>query len=276
MHWRVDALRQTLQPLAWPSSELSIEVLAQIGSTNTALLDRVRGGDASPCLLVAEAQTAGRGRLGRAWWAAPGASLTFSLGLPYAPTDWSGLSLAVGLAVAEALDPGNAHIGLKWPNDLWLRATAAQPERKLGGILIETTTWPGGDVAARSDEPARRYAVIGVGLNITQAPGEDAALRPKFASGHAGVQALDAALEAPAVLHLVAPALLRVLRRFEADGLAPLRTRYQARDVLLGREVQAGDVRGTAAGIDAQGQLLVQTQAGITAVGSGEVSVRPC
>ena len=80
---------------------------------------------------MAEQQTAGRGRQGKAWWSEAGASLTFSLGLPLAPGDWSGLSLAVGLALADALDPlpgaGLAspagpppRLGLKWPNDLIL------------------------------------------------------------------------------------------------------------------------------------------------------------
>ena len=64
-----------------------------------------RSADVQPCLLVAEQQTRGRGRLGRGWIASAGASLTFSLALPLAPEEWSGLSLAVGLALAEALDP---------------------------------------------------------------------------------------------------------------------------------------------------------------------------
>ena len=106
------------------------ERVAETGSTNADLLARVRAAAASgatasrPCLLVAERQTAGRGRHGRAWHATPDASLTFSLAWPLAPRRLSGLSLAVGVALAEALDPraGDAlRIGLKWPNDLWLR-----------------------------------------------------------------------------------------------------------------------------------------------------------
>ena len=75
------------------------------------------------------------------------ASLMMSLGLPLAPADWSGLSLAVGVSVAESLQPelpavGNdqaARIGLKWPNDLWLGGSAG--DRKLGGILVETASF---------------------------------------------------------------------------------------------------------------------------------------
>ena len=112
-----------------------------------------------PCLLVAEEQTRGRGRLGRGWIASAGASLTFSLALPLAPEEWSGLSLAVGLALAEALDPmvqpgAPPRIGLKWPNDLWL-VDGPGRGRKLGGILIETVS-----------VGHRRMCVLGVGLNV--------------------------------------------------------------------------------------------------------------
>ena len=92
-----------------------------------------RQADTQPCLLVAEHQTAGRGRLGRSWQSARGASLTFSLALPLAPRDWSGLSLAVGVALAEALQPAGRdapwRLGLKWPNDLWLVAAGTAARR---------------------------------------------------------------------------------------------------------------------------------------------------
>src|SRR5256885_9498073 len=128
LHWGAEALWEQLTPLL---PGLSVEVVARISSTNTALLERARivtpaaeegdmaqvrrsvestafgrrAADLQPCLLVAEHQTHGRGRQGRVWQAAPGASLTFSLALPLAPKDWSGLSLAVGVTLAEALDP---------------------------------------------------------------------------------------------------------------------------------------------------------------------------
>src|SRR6516225_2350051 len=129
-HWGAEALWQAMVPLL---PGLSIEVVQTLDSTNNELTDRLRNagrvqqdrrggriGDLSPQMLVAIHQTAGRGRLGRRWHAAPGSSLTFSLALPLLREDWSGLSLAVGLAVAEALDPQGTRIGLKWPNDLIL------------------------------------------------------------------------------------------------------------------------------------------------------------
>ena len=156
--WHADALWRQLEPLL---PGLDVEIVARIGSTNTELLSRVRSGmreadgalpargrrraDLQPTLLVAEQQTHGRGRLGRDWQSSAQASLTFSLALPLATQgagDWSGLSLAVGVALADALEPARAsapRLLLKWPNDLWLGDDAMPAGgRKLGGILIET------------------------------------------------------------------------------------------------------------------------------------------
>ncbi len=112
--WGAQALWETLRQRL---PGLSVEVVTAIGSTNSELLDRIRAGGAAasrrasdfqPCLLVAEQQTAGRGRHGRHWHAERGRSLTFSLSLPLQRADWSGLSLAIGLALAEALEPASA------------------------------------------------------------------------------------------------------------------------------------------------------------------------
>ena len=147
IRWHSEAIWEAVAPLL---AGFTVEVLPEIDSTNSELMRRARAGRTEPVLLVGERQTAGRGRLGRAWQSTPGDSLTFSLGLEMAPADWAGLSLAVGVSVAESLDPA---VRLKWPNDLWLQ------DRKLGGILIETASF--GDGAA-----AARYAVIGIGINI--------------------------------------------------------------------------------------------------------------
>src|SRR6187399_674407 len=146
MNWGGESLWEAVAPVL---PGFTVEILPEVDSTNSELMRRARAGQLEPVLLVAERQTAGRGRLGRAWQAAPGESLTFSLGLPLAPADWSGLSLAVGVSLAESLHP---RVRLKWPNDLWL------DERKLAGILIETASF--------GDGAGRRQAVIGVGINI--------------------------------------------------------------------------------------------------------------
>ena len=82
----------------------TVEVVPEVDSTNSELMRRARAGRTEPVLLVAERQSAGRGRLGRSWNSKQGDSLMFSLGLPLAPADWSGLSLAVGVSLAESLD----------------------------------------------------------------------------------------------------------------------------------------------------------------------------
>ena len=258
-----EALWLQLEPLL---PGLSVEVLPQCASTNTTLLERARGGDTAPCLLVAEAQTQGRGRLGRSWTSKPGASLTFSLALPYAPLDWSGLSLAVGLCLADALDPSGQRIALKWPNDLWLRSGPGRG-RKLGGILIETVVAAG-----------QRVAVIGIGINVLAQP--DAGLT----HGLAALLELDTGVTTASALVAVAAPLLHMLRRFESEGFGPLAARYAVRDLLRRQHVlttQAGVPEGVAEGVDAQGALLVRAGVGadvgtgsLHRISSGEVSIR--
>ncbi len=286
LHWDAEALWQALAPQL---PGVSVEVLARTDSTNTQLLDRARaqGGrrsaDFAPCLLVAEAQTAGRGRLGRGWASTPGRSLTFSLALPLAPADWGGLSLAIGVALAEALDPlpetpgapevpegAPARIGLKWPNDLWLvDDTAANGVgRKLGGVLVET-------VAVGE----QRLVVVGVGLNV-QAP-ELGGTAPTLAATHGiGTLAeLDAASTAPSALARVAPALAQALRRFEQQGFAPFAAGWARRDLLRGRPLAisgGGEAQqGLGDGVDADGALrLRRPDGGLARIVSGEASVR--
>jgi BirA family biotin operon repressor/biotin-[acetyl-CoA-carboxylase] ligase len=261
LRWHAEELWEQLEPLL---PGLSVEVLARTESTNSLLLERARSGghrrnDAEPCLLVAELQTRGRGRLGRLWHAESGASLTFSLLLPMSASDWSGLSLVVGVALADALDPPSPgvppRIALKWPNDLWL---ADGSDRKLGGILIETVNAMLG-----------RMAVVGVGLNIAPQRG-----LPETAS----LQDIGIALDAPGALLRVAQPLVQALRRFETAGLAPFAERFDARDLLRGRPITTtlpDAPEGIAEGIDAHGALRVRGPAGELLISSGEVSVRP-
>jgi BirA family biotin operon repressor/biotin-[acetyl-CoA-carboxylase] ligase len=293
LHWGADALWQQLEPLL---PGISVEVVARVESTNTRLLERARqssgqrdapitrpsdltdtpaggepapygrrSGDTQPCLLVAEHQTRGRGRLGRDWQSGMGASLTFSLSLPLAPADWSGLSLAVGLALAQSLDPADGgaapRIGLKWPNDLWLLdgPGCAAPGRKLGGVLIETVAV--GD---------RRMCVVGVGLNVLPQATEG------LSSGFACLQEIDADASAPRALAQVAAPLVQALQGFEAGGFAPFVAAYERRDLLAGRAITTTrhDLpEGVAEGVDARGALRVRAGE-LHSLVSGEVSVR--
>ncbi|HUR87947.1 MAG TPA: biotin--[acetyl-CoA-carboxylase] ligase [Ramlibacter sp.] len=252
MKWHGEAIWEAVAPLL---PGFTVEVLPQVDSTNSELMRRARAGRVEPVLLVAESQAAGRGRLGRGWHSAPGDSLTFSLGLPLAPQDWSGLSLGVGVAVAEALD---ACIRIKWPNDLWVG------ERKLAGILIETASTPG----AEAQGP--RYAVIGIGINIrAPAPGS-------YSTEPAALDELLPDIDAATALGRIARPLVEAVKAFEAFGFAPFHARFDARDVLRDRGVTLSDGRaGTAHGTTEHGGLLVHTAAGMTTVTSSEVSVRP-
>jgi BirA family transcriptional regulator, biotin operon repressor / biotin---[acetyl-CoA-carboxylase] ligase len=314
LHWQADALWQQLEPYL---PGLSVEVLARAESTNSLLLERARlgggrrdapvttpgeleairrrglspdGGDGAagpfgrrtddtqPCLLVAEHQTFGRGRQGRAWHAAAGASLTFSIGLPLAPRDWCGLSLAIGVALADALDPPEPgrkapRLALKWPNDLWLRDGPGRG-RKLGGVLIET-------VAVGQ----RRMVVVGIGLNIEPLDGPaplPVAREPsEMSSGFASLSEIDAQASPPSVLHRIALPLVRALLQFEREGFDGFASAYERRDLLRGQPVRVLGPRGervldgVAQTIAPNGALRVRDGAGAAHdISSGEVSVR--
>lgn len=280
-NWGAEALWQDLEPLL---PGLSIEVLARAESTNATLVERVRRDGAAaagasapagreardardgqrpygrrqhdlhPCLLIAEHQTHGRGRQGRSWHSTAGASLTFSLSLPMNVPDWSGLSLVVGAAIAEALDPEGKRLKLKWPNDLWL------DDRKLGGILIETV--PAG---------ASRMAVVGVGVNVSdRARVADSQLNTGFAC----LQELIPEVTPPQALARLAPALVKALADFPREGFGAWRERFSARDLLTGQSVTAGPLEGVAAGVNERGELQIDTASGRQTVSGGEVSVR--
>ncbi|MFM9917070.1 MAG: biotin--[acetyl-CoA-carboxylase] ligase [Rhizobacter sp.] len=309
LQWNVEQLYHQLAPKL---PNLSVEVVSQIASTNTALLERARvasrlssegdlaqvrrsteslafgrrTADHQPCLLVAEHQTEGRGRQGRVWQSEAGASLTFSLAVPLAPVDWSGFSLAVGVALADALDPRGCNgrqaiaprpstapwIGIKWPNDLWLMPPSgtADSGRKLGGLLIETV--PAGSL---------RLAVIGVGLNVLPMSIDQA----QVTSGFACLHEIDPEVTAPQVLARVALPLVEALQRFEREGFAAFADRFAARDVLRGCAVQAGaspsdparaatGLQGVAEGVSGNGALRVRVLDELREVIAGEVSVR--
>ena len=255
---------------------VKIERVAHTGSTNTDLLERVRTWPASeafvPVLRVAELQGAGRGRHGRAWHAEAGASLTCSLAWPLQGSDPAGLSLAVGVAVAEALE-GEAkapRIGLKWPNDLVV-IDIDGTWRKLGGILIETA--PLG---------AKRVAVIGVGVNVRPLAGAAAP------TGTACWREIDAGATVGRALQAIAAPLVQALQTFDSQGFTAFAARFAARDVLRGQRVSSAAGRvpavapsgrapappeGRAAGVSARGELIVRGPGGERLVSSGEVSL---
>ena len=278
IRWPAEAIWQAVEPQL---PGFTIEIVPSIDSTNTELMRRAREGRQEPILLVAEQQTAGRGRLGRPWRSEVGDSLMFSLGLPLAPKDWSGLSLAVGVSVAESLQPGapaagsatqrTPQIGLKWPNDLWLTG-----DRKLAGILVETASLIAQNAYGSSAsnpfdaQLTERYVVIGIGINVRTPQGDGLSTVP------GSLQMLDDRWDAPQALQAVVPALVTTVQAFARQGFAPLQQRFAARDALAGRAVSLSDgTQGIAHGVAGDGALLVHTSAGVVQVTSSEISVRP-
>ena len=245
----------------------SLEVAWSVDSTNTVLLGRPSLPNGSSEVMLAEYQTAGRGRRGRPWVAPPGGAicLSFSWNFADVPEDLGALGLVIGVCELRALRAlGIANAKLKWPNDLLV------DDKKLGGILIE--------LRAESDGPA--YVVVGIGVNV--ALGTE--LLAKIAeTGVAPTDLVSAGLVQPsrnAVAGAILDACLQGLLEFEREGLRPFLEDWAEADALRGRMVNVrgagGDVvTGLARGVDLHGALLVETlDEGLKKFVSGEVSVR--
>ena len=240
-------------------------VVARTGSTNTDCAARARAGAPEGLVLAAEEQTAGRGRLGRTWLSPPRAALTFSVllrpaGVPPARRGW--LPLLAGVATATAVrHVSGLDARLKWPNDLLLGP------RKLAGILAEQS----GDAV-----------IVGIGVNVSAARAE------LPVTGAAALPATSLLLEGSASLdreRLLREILAEIERWYRAwrgteipgdPQASGLRAAYLGLCSTVGRDVRAelpaGNViRGTAAGIDADGRLIVRTPEGEVAVGAGDV-----
>ncbi|MEU8828623.1 biotin--[acetyl-CoA-carboxylase] ligase [Streptomyces sp. NPDC048636] len=233
-----------------------LEVVRATGSTNTDLVTRAAAGAPEGTVLIAEEQTAGRGRLDRAWTAPPRSGLFFSVllrpGAAGVPTArWGWLPLLAGVATAGALSrTASVDTALKWPNDLLV--TVGGEERKFGGILAER---------------AGESVVIGLGLNVT--------LRAE----ELPVPTAGSLVLANAVTTDRDPLLRAVLRsieqwygewcRFEGDpGPCGLQEAYATGCATLGRRVRAelpggGERVGEAVAIDGDGRLVLATEGGV-------------
>ncbi|MCT2594714.1 biotin--[acetyl-CoA-carboxylase] ligase [Streptomyces sp. N2-109] len=247
----------------------SLEVVQSLGSTNTELAERARLGAAREgSVLIAEEQTAGRGRLERRWTAPARSGLFFSVLLEPDPPmrRWSWLPLLAGVAAASALArTAGVDMALKWPNDLL--ADVDGEERKIGGILAERT--------------GEHSVVLGLGLNVSLRADE----LPTTGAGSlalAGASATDRD-----------PLLRAVLRSLEdwygrwsaADGdpsASRLQEAYAAGCATLGRTVRAelpgrGELRGEAVAVDGEGRLVLATPEGVQRpIGAGDiVHLRP-
>lgn len=251
-----------------------IDVLPRCESTNAVLMSRAERGAPSGTVVVAEEQTAGRGRCGRVWIAAPGDSLTFSVLWRFAAgTLPMGLSLAVGVAVARALEKTlhvnaqkvgagdtvqqgapDVKIALKWPNDILLNG------KKLGGILIELV--PG----------APHAAVIGIGINHRLPDALPADVRATAA-------ALGDVVDSTTLLAALLTELLSVLEAFSQTGFAALRQDWLARHAFQDEPIVlltdfSSPRQGICRGVDTAGALLLEANGRLERVLSGEISLR--
>jgi len=250
--------------LAELAGRFDVDALDSCDSTSSELLRRAEAGAPAGSVVVADRQSAGRGRRGRVWLSAPENSLTFSVlwRFPGSMARLGGLSLVVGVALVRALEGlGARGVGLKWPNDLLL--ATAEGQAKVAGVLVELA----------SDRRGSQ-AVIGIGLNLLQPSGE----LPQPAAGlaQAGLPGVDRHLLLAAILRELAD----VLDRFAADGFAALRPQWQQRHVWQGELVRIlGETEpplvGTCLGVDEDGALLLDTAAGTQRIYSGDVSLRP-
>lgn len=249
-----------------------------IGSTNTEAMGDPRPGR----VVVADHQSAGRGRLGRSWHSPPGSGMAISAVVPTVPTAVLGwLPLAAGLALAEALVGSRWPVtaALKWPNDVLV------PVRDgTGEAVVEQDGRRWGKVAGVLCQVAASGAVVvGTGLNVDHTPGQlpvPAATSWRLARA----PGLPAPLPEQARTELLAAYLdhLATWHEHLADGDAgAVRAAYRERCLTLGRPVRlhlpdGRVVTGPATDVDAQGALLVDGPRGCAAYPAGDVEhVRP-
>ncbi len=268
MHESLDAekIRMHLSPVGLELCH-RIHVHKTVDSTNSWLTDRLRkdadstrGGE----VCLAESQTAGRGRRGRSWVSPASGNVYLSLSwrVLREEQDSGAVTLAIGLAVAEALgEASGARVGLKWPNDLYVG------KRKLGGILVELVVRTSGS-----------YWVVGVGVNLEAVD----------LDSHASPLSVGMAEFWPEVRQnrnrlagAIIDSVLQACMRYEDAGFAAVQDRWAAYDVTRGKEldVYSADGRvmhGIGAGVDARGRLRVLCAGGECWLDAGEVSLRIC
>jgi BirA family biotin operon repressor/biotin-[acetyl-CoA-carboxylase] ligase len=249
-----------VQQLGQYAGAVDIDVRIETGSTNVDALYAAREGLARPCAVLAEYQAAGRGRRGRVWASPLASSLYLSMAFDFAlgAAELEGLSLAVGVAVAETAErlkvPG---VALKWPNDILVG------DRKLGGILIE--------LAGELD--ARCIAIVGVGINGALPPGVDIDQPYTDIFRETGQRPDRNAWAAALVV-----ALLDMANAFRQHGFAAFAERWQRFDAFAGREVAVFQgktcVEGVARGVSPRGALRVETPEGVREFHGGEITLR--
>jgi BirA family biotin operon repressor/biotin-[acetyl-CoA-carboxylase] ligase len=237
---------------------LPLSVLEQTGSTNDVAATEAMRGAAHGALVLAEQQTAGRGRLGRKWFSPRGQNLYMSLVLrPQAPPErLATITLAIGLAVAEAVAVfvPEAEVQVKWPNDVLIA------RRKAVGILVEASMC-GAEV---------RHVIAGIGIDVLQTEFD-----PEIAEIATSIaRHASQPVERSSVLLEVLAQLSRRMEQFERAGIEPMLPELHRRDACLGQRVRCVHGVGRGAGIQADGTLRVELDSGEAAlVRAGDVEL---
>ncbi|MDX1553550.1 MAG: biotin--[acetyl-CoA-carboxylase] ligase [Marinobacter sp.] len=253
---------QILQGLSVPRrSAIELMVLDEVDSTNAEIVRRRReSGSGRVPVCIADCQTAGRGRRGRQWQSPRGQNLYLSLGLTFRGSFamLDGLSLVLGVAVAEALEQqGVPDVGLKWPNDIFLAGS------KLAGILVELQ----GEL-----EEGVVQVVAGIGMNVhmTDAAGVDQAWA-SLARALPGRRWCRNEVAASVI-----ESVLGAVDEFAGNGFGDFRERWQNRDIFSGKALVAsqGELAGTGHGIDDSGNYLISDGDELVKVRAGEISLR--
>jgi len=244
------------------STDVALEVVVETPSTNDELLQRAQETSIHRTAVLAECQTAGRGRLGRRWVSPVARNVYLSIGWQYAigVEALQGLSLAVGAAIADALEHRfGAALELKWPNDLYINGA------KCGGVLIDVT----GDLANACT------VVVGVGLNLQMPTGAAEQIDQAWSSIDSVVKGSFARNDVAATM---LEALVAVLRDYPATGFSAWRERWQQRDLFKGQFVAVSGTaggHGIALGVSDTGALLLDDKGVVRVINGGDASLRP-
>jgi BirA family biotin operon repressor/biotin-[acetyl-CoA-carboxylase] ligase len=246
----VEAIRQRLSASVVARQ---LYVLGVVESTNAVLRRLAREGAVEGTVVVADAQTAGRGRLGQPWFSPAGVNLYASvLFRPhFHPREAARFSLITSLALADAIEELSLAPAIKWPNDVLVGG------RKVAGALVECPTR-----GERID-----FLVLGVGVNVNV---EQSALQAALGPAAAAATSLREAAGHRLDRNVLAAAYLSRLdawaRRYQAEGAEPILTAWRERDVLTGRRIEIrssrSTVQGRALGVDGHGQLVLENSGG--------------
>ena len=238
-----------------------LEVHDLLDSTQTRARQRIAEQLSLPAVVIAEAQSAGRGQHGRNWQSPPGAAIYLTAIWPTTrpPSQLGGLSLAVGLAIRRMLAHWQIDAQLKWPNDIWV------DQRKLAGVLIEIVS---SAVGSR--------LLIGIGLNLQLPESAAAEIDQPWTELSHWLHPLPSRNR---LIGCLLDELQQVLEIFELAGFSAFSEDWQRADALRGRQVwlrnAARTEQGKVLGIDELGRLRVSVDDAVRLVSAGEVSIRP-